>query len=123
MYPKMIRFLSNEMEEPVIRQYLEPSAKNATYGSSDSCDSFLVSLNPYLRNVTFQHNVSANDIALFADEVASAARKEKTDVFIGYFYEVSKSFMLDFISLISVSSTKSEILIEKIKRDHDELWN
>ena len=36
-------------------------------------------------------------------------------VFIGYFDEVSKSFMLDFISLVSVSSTKSEILIEKIK--------
>ena len=36
-------------------------------------------------------------------------------VFIGYFDEVSKSFVLDFISLVSVSSTKPEILIEKIK--------
>ena len=35
------------------------------------------------------------------------------DDFIGYFDEVLRSFMLDFISL--VSSTNSEILIEKIK--------
>ena len=36
-------------------------------------------------------------------------------VFIDYFDEVSKSLMLDFISLVSISSTKSEILIEKFK--------
>ena len=36
-------------------------------------------------------------------------------VFFGYFNEVSKSFLSDFISLVSVSSTNSEILIEKIK--------
>ena len=33
MYPKLIRFLSDEMEEPVLRQHLESSAKNATYES------------------------------------------------------------------------------------------
>ena len=47
MYSKMIPFLSDEMEVPVLRQYLESSAKNAAYESSDSCDSFLVSLNSY----------------------------------------------------------------------------
>ena len=112
MYPKMIRFLS---DEPVLRQYLESSAKNATYESSDSCDSFLVSLNSYLKNTTCQRIVSANDTVLFADKATSAARKEMMGVFIGYFDEVLKFFMLDFISLVSVSSTKSEILIEKIK--------
>ena len=37
IYPKMIQFLSDEMEEPVTRQYLQSSAKNATYESSGSC--------------------------------------------------------------------------------------
>ena len=115
MYPKMIRFLSDEMEEPALRQYLESSAKNATHESSDSCDSFLVSLNSYLKNTSCQRIVPANNIVLFADETTSAARKEMMGVFIGYFDEVSKSFVLDFISRVSVSSTKSEILIEKIK--------
>ena len=115
MYPKMIRFLSDKMEEPVLRQYLESSAKNAAHESSVSCDSFLVSLNFYLKNATCQRIVSANDIALSADAATSAARKGMIGVFIGYFDEVSKSFILDFISLLSVSSTKSEILIEKVK--------
>ena len=84
MYPKMIWFLSDKTEETVLRQYLESSAKNATYESSDSCDSFLVSLNSYLKNTTCQHIVSASDIVLFADEATSAARKEMMGVFIGY---------------------------------------
>ena len=36
-------------------------------------------------------------------------------VFVGYFDELSKSLMLYVISLVSVSYTKSEILIKKIK--------
>ena len=111
----MMRFLSDEMEEPFLRQYHESSAKNTTYESSDSCDSFLVSLNSYLKNTTCQRIVSADDILLFANEATSAARKEMMGVFIGYFDEVSKFLMLGFISLISISCTESEILIEKIK--------
>ena len=104
------------MEEPVLRQCLESLAKNTTYESSDSCDSFLVSLNSYLKNTTCQHIVSASDIVLFADEATSAARKEMMGVFIGYFDELSKSFMLDFMSLVCISSTKSGIFIEKINK-------
>ena len=62
-----------------------------------------------------RHQLSANDIALFADEATSAAWKEMMGVVIGYFDEVLKSLIWDFISLVSVSFTKSEILIEKIK--------
>ena len=49
----MKQFLLNEGEEHVIKQYLESFAKNATwYESSDFnsfINSFLISLNPYLR--------------------------------------------------------------------------
>ena len=83
MYSK-IWFLSDKRKETVLRHYLESSAKNATYESSDSCDSFLVSLNSYLKNTTCQHIVSESDIALFAEEATSAARKEMRGVFIGY---------------------------------------
>ena len=61
------------MEEPVLRQYLESSTKNATYESSDNCDSFLVFLNSYLKNTACHRIVSANDIVLFADEATFAA--------------------------------------------------
>lgn len=38
MYPQMILFLMNEMEVPILRQYLESLAKSATYESSGTCD-------------------------------------------------------------------------------------
>ena len=42
LYPKMIRFLSGEINEPVITQYLETCPRNAAHNSSDSCDSIMV---------------------------------------------------------------------------------
>ena len=70
----------------------ESPAKNATYESLGSCDSFSVSLNSYLKNTTCQRIVSANDIVLFVDEATSAPRNKMMRVFIGYFDEVSNSF-------------------------------
>ena len=36
----MIKFLSDEIYEPIVKQYLETCPKNAAYDSSDSCDSY-----------------------------------------------------------------------------------
>ena len=44
-YPKLVSFLADDIEEPVVMQYLDTCKKNATYQSSDGCDSFLLSLN------------------------------------------------------------------------------
>ena len=115
LYPKMIKFMADEIEEPVTKQYLTSAAQNATYDSSDSCDSLLVSLDTYLKKTTLKRVVAAADIVLFADEATSVARKEMMGVFLSYFDEESKKFTLDFMSLVSVASTKSEILIEKMR--------
>ena len=45
LYPKMIKFLSDEINKLIVNQYLETCPKNAVYDSSDSCDSILVALN------------------------------------------------------------------------------
>ena len=42
LYPKMIRFLSGEINEPIITQYLETCPRNAAHNSSDSCDYVMV---------------------------------------------------------------------------------
>ena len=77
---------------------------------------FIFSFSKFLFKKTIcQRIVSANDIVLLADEATSTVQKEMMGVFIGYFNEVLKSFLVDFISLVSVSSTKSQILIKKIK--------
>ena len=57
---------------------------------------------------------------MFADEASNAARSEMLGVFLSYFDEGEKKFGMDFISLIEVSSTSSEIVvtaIEKVMRD------
>ena len=41
----MIKFLSDEINKPIVKQYLETCPKNAAFDSSDSCDSILVALN------------------------------------------------------------------------------
>ena len=115
LYPKVIAFLAEEIEEPVIKQYLKSAARNSTYESSDSCDSLLVAIDTCLRNNIDRRLKGAADIVLFADEATSVARKEMMGVFLSYFDEETKSPNVEFVSLVSVSSTKSEVLIEKMK--------
>ena len=57
----------------------------------------------------------AQDIVLFGDEATSATRKEMIRTYISYFEKNSKSFCLDFLTLHSISSTKSKVIIDKIK--------
>ena len=112
LYPKLVSFLADDIEQSTVKQYLDTCKKNATPQSSDSCDSFLLSLNTYFKEVRACH---AQDIVLFADEATPAARKEMIGIYISYFEDNSKSFCLDFLTLQSISSTKSEVIIDKIK--------
>ena len=82
LYPKMIKFLSGEINEPVIKQYLEVFPKNASYDSTDSCDSVIVSLNFHLIEKSISAIVNAFDLVTFADETISAARKEMMGLFL-----------------------------------------
>ena len=82
LYPKMIKFLSGEINEPVIKQYLEVFPKNASYDFTDSCDSVIVSLNFHLIEKSISAIVNAFDLVTFADETISAARKEMMGLFL-----------------------------------------
>ena len=66
LYPKLIKFLAVEIEEPIIKQYLESAPMNATYDSSGSCDGFLLSLNQFLQNLSDKELQLAVDIVVFA---------------------------------------------------------
>ena len=113
LYPKLSSFLADDIEESVIKQYLDTCKKNVTYQSSDSCYSFLLLLNSYVKELVNKRTCRARDIVLFADEVTSAARKEM--IGISYFGKNSKSFSLDFLTLQSISSTKSKVIKLQIK--------
>ena len=120
LYPKMIEFLSEELEEPIIKQYLDYCPKNATYTSHETCDSLLSSLDSFLWEQTRNKINRSADIVLFADEASNAARSEMLGVFLSYFDEGEKKFGMDFISLVEVSSTSLEIVmaaVEKVMHD------
>ena len=82
LYPKLVSFLAYDIEEPVVKQYLDTGKKNATYQSSDSCDSFLLSLNTCFKELANERACHVQDMALFADEATSAARKEMIGMYI-----------------------------------------
>ena len=103
----MIKFLSDEIKEPIVKQYLETCPKNAAYDSSDSCDSILVARNSHLKEKLIN--------TLINDEARSAARKEMMGLFLHAYDEEEKEVVIEFVSIASVSSTKSEILMDKFQ--------
>ena len=102
----MKKFLSDEINEPIVKQYLEMCPKNTAYDSSDS----LVALNSHLREKLINTLINAADLAIFADEATSAARKEMR-LFLSAYDEEKNEVVIEFVSIASVSSTKSEILL------------
>ena len=106
----MKKFLSDEINEPIVKQALEMCPKNTAYDSSDSCDSILVALNSHLKEKLINTLINTADLAIFADEATSAARKEMR-LFLSAYDEEKNKVVIEFVSIASVSSTKSEILL------------
>ena len=75
LYPKMINFLSYELEEPIIKQYLDNGPRNASYTSHETCDSFISCTDKYLSEQTNERLKLSADIVLFADEASNTVRK------------------------------------------------
>ena len=80
---KIVYFLAcnNLTVQELYSKYLEICPKNAAYDSSDSCDSILVALNSHLKEKLINTLINAVDLAIFADEATSAARKEMMELF------------------------------------------
>ena len=85
LYSKLISFLTDNIEEPVVKQYLDTCKKNVTYQSLDRCDSFPLLQNTYFKELVNERTCHAQDIVLFADEVTLAARKEMMRIYMSYF--------------------------------------
>ena len=61
LYQKMIKFLSDEIIKPTVKQYHETCPENAAYDPSDSCDSILVTLNSHLKEKLINTLINAVD--------------------------------------------------------------
>ena len=116
MFPKFTNFLADEMQEPIIKQYLDSCKKNATYTSSDSCDSFLQAIDKFYSDDANARIKKNKDFTIYADESASAARKEMLGIFIGTYAEEENDVVIDYLSLAQLSSTKSEIVVQVLEK-------
>ena len=92
LYQKFIELLSNELEDPIIKQYLENCSKNGTYKSHETCDSLIASLDSFFWRETNERIRRSDDIVLFADELANAARSEMLGVFVSSYDKNTKKF-------------------------------
>ena len=88
--------------------------KNATYTSHETCDSLIHSLDTFFWKQTEERMQRVADLVLFADESSNAARSETLGIFISSFDDKNKRFHMDFVSLVEVSSTSSEIVMDAV---------
>ena len=62
LYLKFVEFLSSELQEPIIKQYLDTCAKNTTYISHEMGDSLIHSLNNYFLTKSNERIKKSDDI-------------------------------------------------------------
>ena len=74
--PKFVEFPSSKLQEPIIKQYLDTCAKNATYISNELCNSLIHSLDNYFLTKSNERIKKCDDIVILADKSMAAARKE-----------------------------------------------
>ena len=58
--------------------------------------------------------INAVDLAIFADEATSVARKETMGLFLSAYDEEKKEVVTEFVYIASVSLTKSEVFMKKV---------
>ena len=116
MFPKFINFLADKMQEPIIKKYPDSCNKNATYTSSDPCDSFSQAIDKFYSDDANAQIKKNKDFTIYADESTSAARKEMLCIFIGTYDEEENNAIIYYLSLAQISSTKSEIVMQVLEK-------
>lgn len=96
MCPKFINFLADEMQEPIIKQYLDTCNKNTTYTLKDSCDSFLQAIDKSYSNDANAQIKKNKNFTVSADKSTSAARKEMLGIFIQACHEQENDVIIDY---------------------------
>ena len=91
LYPKMINFLSYELEEPIIKQYPDNCPSNALNTSHEICDYFINCIDKYLWEQTKERLKCLADVVLFADKASDAGRKEMLGIFISSLDEKNRN--------------------------------
>ena len=116
LYPKFVEFFPSKLQEPIIKQYLDTCAKNATYILHEAYDSLIHSLDDHFFRKSNERIKKYDDTIIYTDESVSSARKEMLGTFLAIFDKMDKKFKIECVTLIEVSSTKSEIVMHTIEK-------
>ena len=114
LYTALLHFLAFDLEEPITKQYLENCPKNATYDSHTTADSLISALNKFIKKEMDIKLRNTSDVVIFADEATSVARKEMMDIFLSCYNEDNWEFVLEYLALVEVLSTKSAVLLDEL---------
>ena len=83
-YVDLIRFFATELQEPITKQYLNTSLKNATYTSTTAAESLLDAMNIYFEKLNMREIKEARLLCLYGDEAESSSHKVNFSLFLTY---------------------------------------
>ena len=89
-YGDKIKFIAEELEEPITWQYLQNCPRNATYVSNRLAKSLLDAVNSYYKAHQLKEIREAPFFSLTTDEAENSSHKECSLIFITY-YSLPKS--------------------------------
>ena len=101
LYPALLHFLAFDFEKPITKQYLENCPKNATYDSHTTADSLISALNKFIKK-----QIQNSEML----QATSVAKKEMIGIFLSCYYEDDQQFVMEYLALLEVPSTKSAVL-------------
>ena len=114
LYPALLHFLAVDLVGPITKQYLQNCLKNATYNSHATADSLISALSEFIKTEMDTKLRNASDVVIFADEATSVARKEMMGIFLSCYNEDDREFVMKYLALLEVPSTKSAVLRDKL---------
>ena len=103
-----------DLEEPLRKQYLGNCPKITTYNSHATADSSISSLNEFIKKETDTKLRNASDVVIFADEATSVPKKEMIGIFLSCYNEDDREFVMEYLALLEVPSTKSAVLLDEL---------
>ena len=109
-----MHFLAFDLEEPVTKQYLENCPGNATYDSHATADSLISALNKFIKKETDTKLRNASHVVIFANKATIVARKEMMGIFLSSYNEGVREFVMEYLALLEVPSTKSATLLDEV---------
>ena len=114
-YGDKIKFIAEELEEPITWQYLQNCPRNATYVSNRLAKSLLDAVNSYYKAHQLKEIREAPFFSLTTDEAENSSHKECSLIFITY-YSLPKSRVTNtFLGIVNLNGKTTSQIMDALK--------